>query len=211
MNIDITELESFFQLAKDSPFIPYDGFLYELRAENENIIGHDSPYYALFYWITRKYKPALTVELGTWRGFGSAHFAAGFPEGKVVAVDIHREDKIAQKRVIEIASHYPNMSYINKWTWDAVDDIKALGTPIDILFIDAWHEYQYAMKEWELYSPLLADEALVICDDIFDAAGATVDMVKFWNELSNIKEVVWSTLDTYVHSGVPMGFMYYKR
>lgn len=188
-----------------------DNYLRGLRKENDEIIGHDSLYYSLFYELSLHYKPALVVELGSWRGFGAAHFASANPAGKVVTIDIHREDKVAQQRVIAHTRHYPNLTYINKWTWDAVADVEAIGLPVDILFIDAWHEYQYAKREWDLYKPLLADNALVICDDIFDAVGATVEMEKFWGEMDTAQGIAWKFINTGLHSWVPMGFAQYRR
>lgn len=189
----------------------YDTFLQLLWAENRQIIGHDNPYYAVFYAFAKMYKPTLVVELGSWRGFGAAHFAAGNPSGKVITIDIHKDDKVAQRRVREICTNYKNMQYINKWTWDAVGDVEAVGLPIDILFIDAWHEYQYARKEWDLYKPLLADNALIIADDIFDSVGTTDNMVQLWNELDKNEGIYWKFLDTKVHYPVPMGFAQFRR
>jgi predicted O-methyltransferase YrrM len=196
-----------------SSYMPRYGtdYLRGLRVENIGIIGHDSLYYSVFYELAAAIKPGLVVELGTWRGFGAAHFASGCKSSKILAIDIHREDKIAQQRVIDHTRVLDNISYINKWTWDAVHDVMAVGLPIDILFIDAWHEYQYAMREWELYKPLLADRALVICDDIFDAPGATVDMIKFWAALDKSQGITVKFLDVDIHNGVPMGFALFRR
>jgi len=183
-----------------------DGYFKGLMQESFDVIGHDNPYYSVFYDLAFQLKPTFVVELGSWRGFAAASFAFGNPKARVVTIDIHREDKIAQQRCIQIAKDIPNMTYINAWTWDAVTDVEAIGFPIDILFIDAWHEYKYAKKDWELYSPLLNDSALVICDDIMDAEGATVDMIKFWEELPGPK-----FLNDKIHSGIPMGFYKFTR
>ena len=67
---------------------------------------------------------------------------------------------------------------------------------------------QDAMREWEIYSRMLADEALVIGDDIFDSVGATVDMVRFWREISDGCD---NFLDISGHIGIPMGYMRFVR
>jgi predicted O-methyltransferase YrrM len=180
-----------------------DPNLNAFQQSSVDLVGHTQPYYTLFWHIAKTLKPGLMVELGAWRGYGAAHFAAGNPEGKVVTIDIHKDgDQIAKDSCIYMARKYPNLTYINNWTWDAVADVAALNTPIDVLFIDAWHEYEYAMREFSLYRPLLADNALVICDDIFDDAAATKDMAKFWRELEGDK-----FLEAGVHPGIPMGFI----
>jgi len=79
--------------------------------------------------------------------------------------------------------------------------------PIDILYIDAWHEYKYANMEWDLYSNLLADEALVICDDVMNSPGATEDMIRFWDELPCQEKLV----DGDMHYPIPMGFGKWMR
>ena len=183
-----------------------DIYFQMLMRESQDIVGHPQPYYSVFCALAYDLHPTFVVELGSWRGFAAAGFALGHSKARVVTIDIHREDKIAQQRCIQIAKDIPNMTYINAWTWDAVTDVEAIGYPIDILFIDAWHEYQYAKKEWDLYSPLLADNALVICDDVFDSVGTTELMEKFWNELPGKK-----FLNSAIHPGVPMGFCHFTR
>lgn len=173
--------------------------------EQVGIIGHTNPYYRLFYHLAQILEPEFTVELGSWRAIAASHFAVGNPGGEVYTVDIHREDKIAQQLCVDAMNLLPNLTYINAWSWDAVDQIKEVGRPIDFLFIDAWHDYQYAKREWDLYSPLLADTALVICDDI-TAAYNFDGMIQFWDELPGEK-----FLNNQVHPGVPMGFVHFKR
>jgi len=180
-----------------------DSWLDSRYDEQVAIIGHTNPYYRLFYLIAKALKPSLTVELGSWRGDASSHFAVGNPAGKVVAVDIHKDnDHAGLAKLNEAVDRLPNMSFIRQWSWDAIEQVKALNQPISILFIDAWHDYKYAKLEWDLYSPLLANPALVICDDI--TAGYNFDgMLKFWDELPEPK-----FLNNDLHPGVPMGFVY---
>lgn len=171
--------------------------------EQVGIIGHTNPYYRLFYLIAQTLKPALTVELGSWRGDASAHFAIGNPDGRVVAVDIHKDNDVAGlAKLNEAVDRLPNMSFIQAWSWDAVEVIRAMNIPISILFIDAWHDYKYAKLEWDLYSPLLADNALVICDDI-TAAYNFDGMLQFWEELPEPKYLSTEGL----HREIPMGFV----
>jgi len=174
--------------------------------EQVGIIGHTNPYYRLFYRMAQQLKPEFVVELGSWRGDASAHFALGNPDATVIAVDIHKDSDFAgMTKLQEAVNLLPNMTWIQAWSWDAVETVKLLDTRIDILFIDAWHDYKYAKLEWDLYSPLLADVALVICDDI--TAGYNFEgMGKFWDELPGNK-----FLDNRVHIGVPMGFIKYER
>lgn len=183
--------------------------------EQVHWVGHTQPYYRAFYLIAQALKPALTVELGSWQATAAAHFACGYPGGQVVTIDCHKDDKNAQKRAIEAAQHCANLTYVNAWTIEVkefnhlgipVFNPQSLTRPIDILFIDAWHEWQYASREKETFFPLLADTALVICDDLADQGGSFPGMNRFWDEMSYDKFAVTS-----IHLGIPMGFLKYER
>ena len=191
-----------------------DAWLEARYQEDVPICGHTNPYYKFFYLVAREFKPAFSVELGTYRGNTAGHLGVGNPEGTVYTIDWHRDPgDIVHKRVaIAVGEHYPNVTYINKASWDEesirrVTEVAAVH-PIDILFIDAWHWYEHAHREWDIYRPLLADEALVVCDDIQDQPGSTVEMVKFWKEVSNGYE---NFEDFKMHFAVLMGFVRFIR
>jgi len=185
-----------------------DAWLDERYLADIPVIGHTNCYYKLLYAIAKKYKPGLTVELGSYWGTAAAHFAAGNPGGKVLTIDIHREDKVAQKLSQEADAHYDNLKYINGWTWDdhVIERVKAEQKPIDILFMDAWHTYEHHMTEKGLYFPLLADEALVIVDDVFESKDTTKDMVLFWDELKGKRFIT-----TDIHGWISVGFLRHLR
>lgn len=212
MNVDLDLVQEIIADAVEGHIHILDSWLEERRERYARLVGHGNPYYSAFYAIAEELKPSFSVELGSYQANASAHLAAGNPKGMVITIDIHREDKDAQRMAQEAAARYGNLEYVNGWTWDnhvvfQVGSVAA-DTPIDLLYIDAWHEYQYAMHEWEIYSKMLSSEALVICDDIFDLEGATTDMVRFWREVSDGYE---SFLDRACHSNVPMGFFRYLR
>lgn len=194
----------------DPDFKTGDPWLDERFLTDVPLIGHTNPYYRWFYLIAQTYRPEFTVELGSWRATAAAHFAAGNPKGTVITIDIHREDKLAQQMAREADVQYPNLHYVNAWTRDAVPVVKGWGKPIDILYIDAWHRYDDAMEEWTLYSPLLNSPALVIADDIFDQEGATIEMVRFWKEISAGYESHLEASE-HLHKWVPMGVFKYER
>lgn len=182
-----------------------------------NLVNHPNPYYRLFYLIAKEFKPDFVIELGSYRATAAAHFALGNPAGQVVTIDMHKDAQQAEdKRMcIETARLVSNLDYINKCTVDnmpefgipcAIDNVKAYNKQIDILFIDAWHNEKYVKREWELYSPLLADEALIICDDLLDNGGHFPGMEKWWQSHTGPK-----FLDNSVHPGIPMGFLKFTR
>ncbi len=165
--------------------------------------GHPSPYYRLFYRLSELFKPRLVVELGAWRCIGAAHWAPH--AGTVITIDHHSDpgDEENEQWCRETQSRYRNLIYLKRWTWDAVEEVSRFG-PIDVLFIDSWHHYDKAMRDWNDYRPLLAPEgALVICDDIANAEPTLHRMVEFWQEISRGRE-------SFLAEGInvyPMGFL----
>ena len=81
-----------------------------------------------------------------------------------------------------------------------------MSDAIRVLFIDGWHHYDYAMRDWETYQDMLDPEgALVICDDIQDVEPTLHDMVRFWQDVSRGREnFLVNGISTY-----PMGFIKY--
>jgi len=183
--------------------------LLDARYDKQRETGVTRYYYRLFYLLAQELKPGLTVELGAWQGTAAAHFAAGWPDGIVATIDHHTDpgDEVHKAKTLEVAQRFPNLFYFQGYTWDKVHEVRDLGRPIDILFIDAWHQYDYFKRDWEDYSPLLADTALVICDDILDGDGPVIaGMRRFWDELDYEK-----FLDGRMHPGYPIGFLKYIR
>lgn len=195
-------------IADPTSYLPTeDGFLDERYHWQIITFGSENRYYRLFYRLARKLAPGLVVELGGWQGTGAAHFAGGGAR-MVISIDHHTDpgDDAHREKMIRAAHRYPNMLYHQGWTWDVLPEIRALGRPIDILFIDSWHQYEYAKRDWDDYSPLLADGALVIADDILSRDGPVIaGMRRFWDEISAGREAFLD--EGVLHPGIPMGFL----
>lgn len=186
-------------------------------------------YYRFFMYLTKLLKPKTVVELGSWQGTSAAAFASGNKDTKVITVDHHTDpgDDRNKLLTLEAAQIFDNIRYCQGWTCDAIYNeeenkhllkgenaypkvIKELnGKKIDILFIDSWHVYQQAVRDWEAYKDLLADNALVIVDDVIKGTeGSAIDRIdKFWDELEGGSK----HLDESMHVGYPMGFMQLKK
>lgn len=170
------------------------------------------PYYRLFYHLAKRLQPGFIVELGGWQGTAAAHFAAGNPQATVITIDHHTDpgDEAHREKMIEASGQYKNMIYLRGWTWDVVDYVRSFEKPLEILFIDSWHDYEHAKRDWELYSPLLSSPALVICDDITTDRGPVIDrMDLFWEELPGQKFLKTGLHDSSSRN-IPMGFLKYE-
>jgi predicted O-methyltransferase YrrM len=182
-----------------------DPWLDNRYQEQVRYIAHVNPYYRTFFLLARELHPTLSVELGSWQATTAAHLAVGWPEGQVITIDHHREDLDAKIKTQEAAARYGNLHYLCGWTWDVVGQVRPLA-PIDILFIDAWHQPEYLARDWALFHPLLADEALVIVDDVFESGPCVEGVVDFWSKLEGEK-----LLDSRIHPDIPMGFCIWRR
>lgn len=193
------------------PFI--DSRLEEYRAKYNG--GH--VYYAVLRDLVRELRPEIVVEIGAWQGTSAACFAAGNPDTTVITIDHHSDpgDDVNQARTLEAAGEFANLLYIQGCSTEKVHQLKP-GTVnvfphvkeflaekrIDFLFIDGWHSDEMARADYETYAPLLAPNALVICDDLCGGDGAAISgMREFWDRLPGIKY-----LDGRIHPGYPMGF-----
>lgn len=177
--------------------------------DNRYNAGPQQLYYRFFYRLVQWLQPGLIVELGGWQGTAAAHFAAGWPEATVITIDHHTDpgDDLNREKMLEAAGEYKNLVYLRGWTWDVVDYVRSFNQKIDILFIDSWHQYSYAMRDWNDYSPLLASPALVICDDITTDRGPVIDrMDQFWEELPGQKLLDKNRL----HPNFPVGLLKYE-
>jgi len=177
--------------------------------------GHGNPYWRMFYRLCERFRPSLAVELGAWQGTCAAHMAAG-GAATVATIDHHGDrrgethppgDDVNEALCREVAQRY-GVFYLKGWTWDVWTDVRDLGKKIDLLFIDSWHDHEHAILDWNTYRPLLAPEALVVCDDIIKGDGPVISgMDRFWNEVSNGRE---SFLLEGPHFQIPMGFFKYE-
>jgi predicted O-methyltransferase YrrM len=173
--------------------------------------GHPMPYWRLFYHLCAMLKPAFSVELGAWQATNAAHMAAGYPYGDVVTIDHHGDpgDELNKPLAQEADDRYPNLHYLQGWTWDVVGNVSAWAMGIDLLFIDSWHHYDKAMQDWDAYRPLLSSPALVVCDDIVNSEPTLHRMVEFWEEISRGRQA-FLVSGNEIHHGYPMGFIRYE-
>lgn len=191
------------------PEIPTgDPFLDARYEAHRAKFGHGNPYWRFFYWLCELYRPDMACELGAWQGTCAAHMAGG-GAATVATIDHHGDpgDDVNEVLTREAAQRYPGLFYFKGWTWDRWEDVRDLGKKIDLLFIDSWHQYHYAVRDWDTYRPLLADRALVVCDDLLETDGAVIaGMRQFWDEVRAGRRSFESRR---THPGFPMGFIEY--
>jgi cephalosporin hydroxylase len=160
--ITLDEIKALISKATIDP-ISDDKFLHQVWIDNTCA---RRPYYKFNQLLAKYTQPELIVELGIDRGYSCGHFAFGCPTAKIYGIDVHKDEEYPSKVCREVERNFPNFKYLRGWTWDKVADIAALNKPIDILFIDSWHEYDYLAKDWNDYHKMLRKGSLVIVDDL---------------------------------------------
>jgi predicted O-methyltransferase YrrM len=120
------------------------------------------PYYRFLTVAMKNVKPALAVELGVERGVGTAHMAAGYCSGTIVGVDIAFDDV-----AYTVAEHYDCIHYVKGDSIATSGELGKFSLPIGLLFVDSLHTAAHVRKEIKAYEPLLADEALVLIDNLY--------------------------------------------
>ncbi len=232
MKFNLKGIEKFAKAHK--PFIPVSDFLDDRIEEMRNPDGHVAYYYTFFMELSHLLEPKIVVELGSWQGTSASCFAATLPDGLVITIDHHTDpgDEENRLKTIECTKEFENLRYIQGWTctqlYEEEKDRHQLkgenaypkvleilnGRKIDILFIDSWHHFEQAQKDWDAYSPLLNSPALVICDDIHQGSpeGGIFNMLEgFWDKLNYEKFLNITLHDTVGGSHYPMGFLKYDK
>ncbi len=141
--------------------------------------GPDNPYdyYRFLHQVARKYKPALTLEIGTNRGVSAAALATGHPAGQVVTVDINPQSALDVQ-----AMPLPNVQAV---TCDSFNfDWKALkgDAPIDLLYIDGDHTFHRAYTEYYMYRKFMRTGGIIVVDDILYP-----EVQRMWNAIPDEK------------------------
>ena len=161
-------MESISHLAHNLPVLE-DPFLNQLIEQYYIEISACLNYYRFLYGLVQLYKPNLSVELGVELGLASAHMvsAASVYGGHVIGVERHFHHVPGRM----IGETYGNYDFIIDDTMSdstilRVKDLVARYGPIGVIFQDSSHHYAKSIREWELYSPLLSENAVWVCDDI---------------------------------------------
>ena len=204
----LDDIKNLIELTLDAPPTG-DSFIDNRLEKHIEKFGRVDPYYRFFYHLAIELQPDFVVELGSWQATAAAHFASGCPSATMITIDHHGDpgDEENMAMAVKAQRQYKNLHYLRGWTWDLKEKVADYGKETDILFIDSWHMYDKFKKDWDDYSPMLADGALVICDDIVGGYGPTIaGMLDFWNELPEPK-----FLNDKVHVGYPMGFLKYEN
>lgn len=194
---------------------PYDDFAGNASTVDLQGWGSDAP---LLRQAVEAIKPAIVIEVGTWKG-KSAITIAGWLKALnvpsvVICVDTwlgsteHITDQggLQFRADLKLKNGYPQLYYtfLNNVVSSGHQDMiipfpntsenaavvfGQLGLKADLIYIDASHEHDAALRDFRAYWPLVSERGAMICDDFISWPGVTSALGCFVRE-TKIKRVV---------------------
>lgn len=126
-------------------------------------------------------KNIICVEIGSFLGASSCIIASAISKkGKLYCIDTWGNDNMnygeeENDKLLPVEpfndfikntkQYNKKIIKIRKWSHEAIGELREYTNHIDLLFIDGDHNYDGISKDWELYSPLLQKESVVIFHD----------------------------------------------
>jgi caffeoyl-CoA O-methyltransferase len=121
------------------------------------------------------------LELGTFTGYSSISIALALPPGgRIITCDVSEETNAIARRYAEEAGVLDRIDYR---LGPALDTIKELDGPFDLIFIDA--DKTNYVNYYEATLPLLADDGVIVVDNAL-SHGAVVDAA---NASENVRAI----------------------
>jgi predicted O-methyltransferase YrrM len=157
--------------------------------------------FALFCTATSLPNKALVVEIGSYLGSSSCFICSGLPQdAKLVCIDtwenhamryddndVDADPRDTYQEFVKNTEIFSNrITKIRKWSDDAAEDVRAIGKPINFLFIDGDHHYESVLKDWLLYSPLLDKRAYIAFHDTGWAEGVQRVVAEYIKPLAKL-------------------------
>lgn len=166
------------------------------------------------YELVLKFSPNGTiVELGAWKGLSTLWLANGVKDrgnGRLYSIDtwagteneaVHAEmlkDYDENQLYNEFLTNIKNAGvaeYVEplRMTTIQASRIWSVENPIGVLLIDADHSYESVKKDFEFWSPLVADGGLIVFDDVPTWPGPTklVTQLPHWFEQVGVSQGQW--------------------
>jgi predicted O-methyltransferase YrrM len=141
----------------------------------------------LYAWLAHERRPRTIVEFGAAFGVSGMYFTAGLEaagSGHLYSFEINREwADIAERNISSVSNRFT----LTRGAFeDCVTDV--LPAPIDIAFVDAIHQYDFVMRQFEILEPRMSSGGIILFDDIdFRKPGAR--MGEAWRDLASRPDV----------------------
>jgi hypothetical protein len=139
-------------------------------------IGRSKPKHFVYYpelWRTiKKYtqRPEVIVEIGTWRGHWVRQLTEHIPDfGRCFCIDpwAHKQNGAFSYNAPRWANQLGSYAFtrIFPLRGTSVEWASVFNLPIDLLYVDGWHDYRNVMQDLEGWFPKLCVGGLVLIHD----------------------------------------------
>ena len=139
---------------------------------------------AFLEMIIRLYKPKKILEIGTAIGYSAIRMSQ-VVGSEIVTIERNETMYTEAVKNIEIANLSNKIKVVYKDALEAFDDVK--DNEFDMIFIDA-AKAQYT-KFFNLYTPLLADKGIVVCDNML-FHGLVEDEANYENQSRSVRGLI---------------------
>lgn len=122
----------------------------------------------LFFKLVREFRPDVCFELGTSLGISAAYFAAAGQlnqQGNVVTLEGAEALVVQAKKNLANLS-LSNVNFVTGRFQDTLSGALQQYAPIQIAFLDGHHDRNATLAYLDQIVPFLADNAVVILDDV---------------------------------------------
>lgn len=155
--------------------------------------GNDSPFSKPSAWIglENEYQRLLSnvrpikrvVEIGVDYGWSLFHMALDFPRAEFIGVDPYVENPEAGEWVARHVEAFQNVKLLKVTSLEAS---KMLDGPFDLVHIDGAHDYSSVRRDFELWSPKVANGGCILFHDVTTIP----DVRRLFDEIQGRKEVI---------------------
>jgi predicted O-methyltransferase YrrM len=127
---------------------------------------------AFLHRLVRSLEPRSAVEMGTAVGISGAYIASALPTGgKLVTLDMLPVAVRTARETFAMLELDDRVEVIEGRFQDTLEQALRHAEPVDFLFIDGHHEEAATVAYLDLAVPHLADQAVVVFDDINFSTG----------------------------------------
>ncbi|MDA3911289.1 MAG: class I SAM-dependent methyltransferase [Bacteroidales bacterium] len=131
--------------------------------------------------------PKNVLELGTSLGISALCMGLSSPDSKIHSVDACPETHAIAADMLKTFA----VDNVNLHTMRFTDFLKSNSTKWDFVFLDGDHRYKETLELFDMIKPQLADDAVILLDDIHWSPG----MSKAWRKIIDSKEFL--SIDLY--------------
>ena len=119
----------------------------------------EGPFLGWLVWLSQSRN---VLEIGTFTGYSSISMALNLPEGgHIASLDVNEETTAVARRYAEEAGVADRIDYR---VGTAIDELKTLDGPFDLVFIDA--DKESYVEYYENVLPKLSDRGFIVADNV---------------------------------------------